>query len=283
MQRFKKMESSRSLTLERSLGLQELNVLASQCSNGKSARARPAIGAGCGRPCRRAGVLAMLTARRSRPVAPTSAPGASCRGTAPRAARPCAAQRSPSGRRAGARPGAAGRRWAPAVASRCQAPGPSADCRCGCVRSRAGAARCCARPCTHALSAATARLARRLVRCSASERHCASFVCAGLPVCNEAARWRDGRMCGVCNSSCAASSRKRKLQAVRSGPPAAHALARLAAGRACFCHDRGRSCPRPPSCPLCSARERHLCASSVQFCVICVQNVCPALGRGGRG
>ena len=52
----------------------------------------------------------------------------------------------PRGRRAGARPGAAVRRWAPAFDSRCQAPGPSPGCRCGCVRSRVGAARCCARP-----------------------------------------------------------------------------------------------------------------------------------------
>ena len=59
----------------------------------------------------------------------------------------------PRGRRAGARPGAAGRRWAPAFASRCQAPGPSPGCRCGCVRSRVGAARCNrgSRPCTHLL------------------------------------------------------------------------------------------------------------------------------------
>ena len=52
----------------------------------------------------------------------------------------------PRGRRAGARPVAAGRRWAPAFASRCQAPGPSPGCRCGCVRIKVGAARCCARP-----------------------------------------------------------------------------------------------------------------------------------------
>jgi hypothetical protein len=59
----------------------------------------------------------------------------------------------PRGRRAGARPVAAGRRWAPAFASRCQAPGPSPGCRCGCVRSRVGAARCNrgSRPCTHLL------------------------------------------------------------------------------------------------------------------------------------
>ena len=66
----------------------------SQCPNGKSARARPATGAGGGRPCRRAGVFAMLTARRPRAVVPTCAPCAPCRGTAPGAARPCAAQRS---------------------------------------------------------------------------------------------------------------------------------------------------------------------------------------------
>ena len=38
----------------------------------------------------------MLTARRPRAVVPTSAPWASCRGTAPGAARPCVAPRSPS-------------------------------------------------------------------------------------------------------------------------------------------------------------------------------------------
>ena len=43
-------------------------------------------------------------------------------------------------RRAGPRPGAAGRRWAPAVASRGQTPGPSPGIRCGCVRSRVHAA-----------------------------------------------------------------------------------------------------------------------------------------------
>ena len=64
----------------------------------------------------------------------------------------------PRGRRAGARPGAAGRRWAPAFASRCQAPGPSPGARGGCVRSRVGAARCSCSP-LHAFSAASARLA----------------------------------------------------------------------------------------------------------------------------
>ena len=46
----------------------------------------------------------------------------------------------PLARRARARPGAAGRRWAAAGASRCQAPGPSPGARGGCVRSRVGAA-----------------------------------------------------------------------------------------------------------------------------------------------
>ena len=73
----------------------------------------------------------------------------------------------PRGRRAGARPGAAGRRWAPAFASRCQAPGPSPGCRCGCVRIKVGAARCCARHCPHASPAAQAWLALRRVRCLA--------------------------------------------------------------------------------------------------------------------
>ena len=64
----------------------------------------------------------------------------------------------PLARRARALPGAAGRRWAAAGASRCQAPGPSPGARGGCVRSRVGAARCSCSP-LHAFSAASALLA----------------------------------------------------------------------------------------------------------------------------
>ena len=227
------------------------------------------------------GRVAMLTARRPRAVAPTCAPCASGRGTAP------GAVRAPAPRSAAPRTDSGGPTWcggqALVTCGRQQMPGARAESwlslrMCAQQGGRRGlqlrlsplhAPLVCGQSTVGAAAGALLRQPETL----------GSFRLRLAPrVRRGPARARRTHVWGLPRGFAA-----RFGSALRAARRHMHARAMLPGGR--VCHARGTSCPRLPSCLLCSARQGICVPARALACHLCAKWLpCSwPCGRGGLG